>query len=49
MPARLLGLYHKPKDAAEFDKHYREVHIPLAKKLPNVRKYTVSSISASKS
>jgi uncharacterized protein (TIGR02118 family) len=39
---RLLVLYNPPEDAAAFDKHYDEVHIPLAKKLPGLLKYTVS-------
>lgn len=40
--ARLLVLYKTPKDPAAFDKHYFEVHIPLAKMLPGLRKYEVS-------
>lgn len=35
-------LYPQPDDPGEFDRHYREVHIPLAKKLPGLRRYTVS-------
>jgi uncharacterized protein (TIGR02118 family) len=31
-----------PKDKAAFDKHYVEKHIPLAKKIPGLRKYEVS-------
>ncbi|HTY59266.1 MAG TPA: EthD family reductase, partial [Bacteroidota bacterium] len=26
---KLIALYRKPSDPAEFDKHYFEVHIPL--------------------
>ena len=40
--ARLLVMYKAPRDAAAFDKHYAERHIPLAKKIPGVRKYEVS-------
>jgi len=40
--ARLLVMYKTPRDAAAFDKHYAEKHIPLAKKIPGVRKYEVS-------
>jgi len=40
--ARLVVLYMTPKDAAVFDKHYFEIHIPLAKKIPGLRKYEVS-------
>jgi len=35
-------MYKTPRDAAAFDKHYAEKHIPLAKKIPGVRKYEVS-------
>lgn len=40
--AQLLVLYKTPKDAAAFDKHYRETHVPLAKKLAGLRKYETS-------
>lgn len=39
---RFLVLYPQPDDPEAFDRHYREVHIPLAKKLPGLRRYTVS-------
>jgi len=39
---RFLALYDKPDDPDAFDRHYREVHIPLAKKLPRLRRYTIS-------
>jgi uncharacterized protein (TIGR02118 family) len=40
--AELVVMYKTPKDTAAFDKHYFEKHIPLAKKIPGLRKYTVS-------
>lgn len=40
--AEVLVLYKTPKDAAAFDKHYAETHIPLAKKMPGLRKFQVS-------
>ena len=40
--AELVVLYKTPKDPAAFDKYYAETHIPLAKKLPGLRKYQVS-------
>ena len=40
--ATLLVLYKTPKDPAAFDRHYAEVHIPLAKKIPGLRSYRVS-------
>jgi uncharacterized protein (TIGR02118 family) len=41
--AQMLVLYKTPKDAAAFDKHYAEKHIPIAKKLPGLRKYELSN------
>lgn len=40
--ADLVVLYRTPKDPAAFDKYYFERHIPLAKTIPGLRKYTVS-------
>ena len=40
--ARMIMIFAKPKDVAAFDKHYFETHVPLAKKLPGLRKYEVS-------
>jgi uncharacterized protein (TIGR02118 family) len=40
--AQVVVTYKTPKDAAAFDKYYAETHIPLAKKLPGLRKYEVS-------
>ena len=40
--ARLVVLYKTPKNAEAFDKHYASTHIPLAKKVPGLKKYDVS-------
>jgi uncharacterized protein (TIGR02118 family) len=40
--ARLVVMYKTPKDTAAFDKHYLEKHVPLAKKIPGLRKYELS-------
>jgi uncharacterized protein (TIGR02118 family) len=40
--ARMVVIYKQPKDPAAFDKHYFEVHVPLAKQLPGLRSYEVS-------
>jgi uncharacterized protein (TIGR02118 family) len=40
--ARMTVIYRTPADAAAFDKHYFETHVPLAKKIPGLRKYEVS-------
>lgn len=40
--AQMIVLYKTPKDTAAFDKEYAATHIPLAKKMPGLRKYEVS-------
>jgi uncharacterized protein (TIGR02118 family) len=40
--ARMVVIYRMPKDPVAFDAHYLEVHVPLAKQLPGLRKYEVS-------
>jgi uncharacterized protein (TIGR02118 family) len=41
--ARLVVLYKTPRDPAAFDKHYFDRHVPLAKKIPGLRKYEVNN------
>ena len=41
--AQLMVMYKTPKDTAAFDKHYYEMHVPLAKRIPGLRKYEVSN------
>ena len=38
---QLTALYAHPQDPAAFDRHYREVHAPLATKVPGLKGYTV--------
>jgi uncharacterized protein (TIGR02118 family) len=40
--AQLVVMYKTPKDAAAFKRHYFDKHIPIAKKIPGLRKYEVS-------
>lgn len=40
--AQMIVLYKTPKDPATFEQHYATTHIPLAKKIPGLRKYEVS-------
>ena len=40
--AGLVAIYKTPADIAAFETHYFGTHIPLAKKMPGVRKYEVS-------
>jgi uncharacterized protein (TIGR02118 family) len=39
---KLIALYRKPADVAAFEKHYMEIHAPLAKKMPGLRKMEIS-------
>lgn len=39
---KLLVIYRKPKDAAAFDAYYAATHIPLAQKIPGLKRYEVS-------
>ncbi len=40
--AQVIVTYKTPKDPAAFDRYYAETHIPLAKKMPGLRKYQIS-------
>ena len=35
-------IYKTPKDTEFFEKHYFDVHVPLAKKLPGLIKYEIN-------
>lgn len=39
---KLIALYKHPQDAAAFDAHYSDKHIPLAKTLPGLQSYEIS-------
>lgn len=41
MTARFLALYDTPADPEAFDRHYRQVHIPLLRRLRGLRRYSV--------
>lgn len=38
-PARFLVFWEQPTDPEAFERHYREIHIPLARKIPGLRSY----------
>jgi uncharacterized protein (TIGR02118 family) len=40
--ADMVVMYKTPKDSAAFDKYYFEKHVPIAKKIPGLRKFQVS-------
>lgn len=38
---RLTVLYGHPRDPAEFDRYYREIHLPLAKRMTGLAGWTI--------
>ena len=40
--AKLIVLYKRPKDPKAFDAYYFSTHVPIAKKIPGLRRYDVS-------
>jgi uncharacterized protein (TIGR02118 family) len=40
--AKIVVLYKTPKSTDAFDRYYFATHVPLAKKLPGLKKYDVS-------
>lgn len=40
--AQMVVIYRTPKDVEAFDRHYFDIHVPLAKKIPGLRLYEVS-------
>lgn len=41
---RLLVLYGHPEDPAAFDRYYDQVHIPLAKRMQGLKKWTIGKV-----
>ena len=42
--ARIIVLFGRPKDPDLFDKQYWDEHVPMAKQMPGLKKYTVHKI-----
>lgn len=42
MAAHLLVLYNMPSDTTHFEQYYHGTHIPLAKRFPGLRSFTLS-------
>ena len=40
--ARVVVMYKTPKDPVAFDQYYFATHVPIARRIPGVRKYEVS-------
>ncbi len=41
---KLTALYKKPSNVEEFDRYYKDVHTPLAKKLPGLKKIEIGKV-----
>ena len=41
--AQLVALYKKPANPADFDRYYYSTHVKIAKKIPGLRGYRVST------
>ena len=42
--AKIIVLFGRPKDPELFEKQYWEDHVPMAKQMPGLRKYTVHKV-----
>lgn len=38
--SKLVVMYPKPADPAHFDKHFRDVHMPLVQKMPGLKSFS---------
>ena len=38
---KFIVLWNTPEDPVAFERYYRNVHIPLAKQMPGLRRYTI--------
>ena len=38
---KLIVLWNTPEDPGAFERHYSDVHIPLVKQMPGLRRYTI--------
>ena len=44
---KLVALYKKPADVSAFETYYKEIHTPLAKKMPGLKKLEVCRFTGS--
>ncbi len=43
---QFVAFYRRPDDPEAFERHYRDVHIPLVHKFPGLRRMTFSRVEA---
>ncbi len=44
---KLVALYRKPSDVSGFEAHFREIHVPLVRKMPGLKRIEVSHFTGS--
>ena len=44
---KLVAMYKKPADVPAFESHYKEIHTPLVKKMPGLKKLEVCRFTGS--
>ena len=44
MAVKLTVVYDNPVDPEAFEKHYKETHMPLAQKMPNVKRVELAKV-----
>jgi uncharacterized protein (TIGR02118 family) len=47
--AKLIVIYRTPRDPAEFDRYYAQVHTPLVKKIPGLHRLEVTRLTGAPS
>ena len=43
---QFVVLYRRPDDPEAFERYYRDVHLPLVRKFPGLRRITLSNVKA---
>lgn len=41
---KLVALYKTPKDVEAFEKHYKEVHMPITMKIPRIKEVRMNRV-----
>lgn len=42
--AKLIVMYEEPRDKEGFEKHYFDVHVPLGRKIPNIKSESIHRV-----
>ena len=44
---KLIAVYKVPENVDEFEKHYNDIHMPITKKIPNMKEVRMNKIFGS--